>query len=59
MGRLGIEMDILSEGSGYGAMQFDTVTKAVVVPGLGEAADKLGCRANEVVLIYFLDIIRR
>jgi hypothetical protein len=50
MGRLGLEMDILSEGDGYGAMKFDTLTESVVVLGLGEAANKLDRSADEVVL---------
>jgi hypothetical protein len=50
MGRLGLEMDVLSGGDGCDAMKFDTLTDVAVVPALGEAADKLDRHADEVVL---------
>jgi hypothetical protein len=50
MGRLGLEMDVLSGGDGCDAMKFDTLTDVAVVPALSEAADKLDRHADEVVL---------
>jgi hypothetical protein len=52
MGRLGLEMDRLSEGDGCSAMKFDTLAEAIIVPDLRQATDKLDRRADD-----FLDMM--